>query len=90
MNFDADAKEAVIARNHDHPGADAEHKQNVKRGPANAFPLRFASEEASEKTSTLIQPHRWILLTDRAGKASRIVVGNGFGKWWHEAGDANA
>lgn len=90
MNFDADDTGGVIARDHDHPGAGAEHKQNVKGSPANALPPRFTTEDAIEKASSLIRLHRWILLTDRAGKASRFVGRNGFGKGSHEAGDANA
>ena len=90
MYFDADAKGGVIARNHDHPGADAERKQNVKRRAANASPLRFVSEQAIKKAALLIQPHKGILLTDCPKDDAWIVHRKGFGKRSNEAGDANA
>jgi len=87
MNLDADAKGGVISRNHDHPGADAKRKQNVKGRAANASPPRFVSEAAIKKASSLIQPHSCSLLTDRTGKTSLIVGGNALGKGSNDAGD---
>ncbi len=90
MYFNAYAKGRVILRDHDHPSTDAKRKQNVKGSSANASPLRFVSEQATEKAASLIRRHTWILLIDCPRNVAWIVHRNGFGKRSNEAGYGNA